>query len=107
MLSEKICYQIENCKFIEVLYAVSVDDFFAKEEYDESFVFQGSKNWDMYLSEKPDGVEYSTFNKVYLVSFEDKNKFLNFMKGEDIIDYSLEHSDESGKYFVLFYRDAA
>jgi len=88
-------------KFYKNLFAISVDDFFTSEANKKSFIFQGSKNWDMYLSDKPKGIEYDILKNVQLLSFKKKNDFLQSIKNIDLIDYSLEHVSELNRYFIL------
>jgi len=88
-------------KFFKNLFVVSADDFLSSKDNEKYFIFQGSKNWDMYLSDKPNSIEYSTLEDVKLLSFKEKNEFLQYMKNIDLIDYSLEHASESDMYFML------
>lgn len=88
-------------KFYKNLFAVSVDDFFASDTDKKYFIFQGSKNWDTYLSDKPKCSDYSVFKNVELLSFKEKKDFLNYMKNINLIDYSLEHISELNRYLIL------
>ncbi len=88
-------------KFFKNLFVISADDFLSTKDNEKLFVFQGSKNWDMYLSDKPKSVEYDTLENIELLSFKEENKFLQYMKNIDLIDYSLEHVSELDTYFIL------
>jgi len=88
-------------KFFKNLFVVSVDDFLSTKDNEKYFIFQGSKNWDMYLSDKPKSIEYSTLNYVKLLSFKKESNFLQYMKDVDLIDYSLEHVSELDMYSIL------
>lgn len=88
------------------LYSLPVDEFLNIEfEQTESFIFQGSKNWDMYFSKKLNDIEISEFSNVLLVDFQNKEEFETYLKNnsKNIIDYSIEHILEKdiNKYFVL------
>ena len=67
----------------------------------ESFIFQGSKNWDLYFNKTLKNSEISEFENVSLLEFTEKQEFENYLKHNAIIDYSLEHVSELNKYFVL------
>ena len=70
-------------------------------ESSESFIFQGSKNWDLYFNKTLKNNEISEFKNVSLLNFTEKKEFENYLKNNEIIDYSLEHVSELNKYFVL------
>ena len=83
-------YEFENISFKET----------------ESFVFQGSKNWDMYFSKSLNNIQTDLFENVVLLDFQDKREFENYLSKvpkNNLIDYSMEHVLEKGinKYFVL------
>lgn len=83
-------YEFENISFKET----------------ESFVFQGSKNWDMYFSKSLNNIQTDLFENVVLLDFQDKREFENYLSKvpkNNLIDYSIEHVLEKGinKYFVL------
>ncbi len=88
-------------KFFKNLFVVSADDFLSTKDNEKYFIFQGSKNWDMYLSNKPKSIEYYTLENIELLSFKEKNNFLQHMKNVDLIDYSLEHVSELNMYSIL------
>ncbi len=88
-------------EFFEKLFVVSADNFFATDENEKYFIFQGSKNWDMYLTDKPKGIEYDILESVKLLNFREKKEFLKKIKNVKTIDYSLEHINEFNSYFVL------
>jgi len=88
-------------KFYKNLFAISVDDFFTSEANKKSFIFQGSKNWYMYLFDKPKCSDYSVFQNVEILSFKEKEDFLHYMKNINLIDYSLEHISELNRYLLL------
>ena len=70
-------------------------------ESTESFIFQGSKNWDLYFYKTLKNNEISKFENVSLLEFREKKLFKNYLKNNKIIDYSLEHVSELNKYFIL------
>jgi len=67
----------------------------------KNFIFQGSKNWDLYFDKTLKNSEISEFKNVSLLEFAKKQEFENYLKHNAIIDYSLEHFSELNKYFVL------
>jgi hypothetical protein len=84
------------------LYSTPIDDFDTLDkEVKNSFVFQGSKNWDMYLDKKENTQELSTFKNVILLDFSEKKEFEDYLRSHKIIDYSIEHVYDLKKYFVL------
>ena len=88
-------------KFFKNLFVVGVNDFLSTKDNEKYFIFQGSKNWDMYLSDEPKSIEYSTLNDVKLLSFKEESNFLQYMKNVDLIDYSLEHINKLNMYSAL------
>ncbi len=88
-------------KFFKNLFVVSVDDFLSAKDNEKCFIFQGNKNWDMYLSDKPDNVEYDTLTNIELLNFKEESNFLQHMKNVDLIDYSLEHVSKLDMYSIL------
>jgi len=70
-------------------------------ESTESFIFQGSKNWDLYFNKTLKNNEISEFENVSLLELSEKKEFTNYLKHNAIIDYSLEYVSELNKYFVL------
>ena len=84
------------------LYSISAEEFVLRSDVlEENFVFQGSKNWDMYMSKKPQFEDFSTFEKVKLLDFYDKKEFDDYLVNNSIIDYSLEHIHDLNRYFIL------
>ncbi|MFA5429412.1 MAG: hypothetical protein WC279_14505 [Sulfurimonas sp.] len=83
------------------LYVVEVDALEGNEETAEGFLFQGSKNWDLYFLEAIPNLEPELLENVSLLEFEEKLEFENYLQKNQIIDYSLEHVHELNKYFVL------
>lgn len=83
------------------LYVVEVDALEGNEETAEGFLFQGSKNWDLYFLEAIPNLEPELLENVSLLEFEEKSEFENYLQKNQIIDYSLEHVHELNKYFVL------
>ena len=67
----------------------------------ENFIFLGSKNWDLYFEKSFENDEASEFKNVALFNFTEKREFEDYLKTNKIIDYSIEHLNELGKYFVL------
>ena len=84
------------------LYSLPVDEIDnIDNESSKSFIFQGTKNWDLYFDKTPKNSEISEFKNVLLLHFSGKNEFENYLHNNEIIDYSLEHVSELNKYFVL------
>jgi len=84
------------------LYSLPVDELDnIDNESRESFIFQGSKNWDLYFNKTFQNNEISEFKNVSLLNFTEKKEFENYLKNNEIIDYSLEHVSELNKYFIL------
>ncbi len=73
------------------LYSLPVDEFDNIEfGQTESFVFQGSRNWDMYFSKKLENRETEEFLDVVLIDFQNKEDFENYLKNTpktSFIDY--------------------
>jgi hypothetical protein len=86
----------------EKLYSLPVGEL-DNVDYDstESFIFQGSKNWDLYFGKTLVSSEISEFQNVSLLDFTEKKEFQNYLKNNEVIDYSIEHVSELNKYFVL------
>jgi len=93
-----------KCEY-EKLYCMRVDSFFrSSKRVQESFVFQGSCNWDMYCEAIYKHRDYELFENVELLGFDTMIEVHNFeIAKEKIIDFSREHSLEKGveKYFLL------
>ena len=87
----------------EILYSLSAEDFELVEDENiiNSFIFQGSKNWDMYFLKRDFALELDEYNKVTLLASDNKNEFEHYINNNPIIDYSLEHVNELNKYFIL------
>lgn len=89
------------------IYSLPIDEFEnISYKETESFVFQGSKNWDMYFSKSLNNIQTDLFENVVLLDFQDKREFENYLSKvskDNLIDYSMEHVLEKGvnKYFVL------
>ena len=89
------------------IYSLPIDEFEnISYKETESFVFQGSKNWDMYFSKSLNNIQTDLFENVVLLDFQDKREFetyLSKVSKDNLIDYSLEHFFEKSinKYFVL------
>ena len=88
-------------EFFKNLFVATVDDFFTIEENGKYFVFQGSKNWDIYLVDRPKKISYDVLDNVKLLNFKEERHFLKYMQNFDLIDYSIEHIDELNSYFIL------
>jgi len=68
----------------------------------ENFIFQGSTNWDFYFDTFVKNDDISELKNVSLLEFTDKKDFEKYLaKKQNIIDYSMEHFTQLGKYFVL------
>ena len=84
------------------LYSLPTDELDSLDDKrNESFIFQGSENWDLYFNKTLKNSEISEFENVSLLEFTEKKEFKNYLKQNAIIDYSLEHVSELNKYFVL------
>lgn len=89
------------------IYSLPIDEFEnISYKETESFVFQGSKNWDMYFSKSLNNIQTDLFENVVLLDFQYKREFENYLSKvskDNLIDYSMEHVLEKGvnKYFVL------
>lgn len=87
------------------LYSLSVDSFFKSgDKVQESFVFQGSNNWDMYCELIGKNKKFELFENVELIGFDTIEEVQKFeIPKEKIIDFSREHCTERGveKYFLL------
>jgi len=86
-------------KSLYSLPAEALDNFNNSET--ENFIFQGSRNWDLYFEKSFENDEVSEFNNVSLLNFTQTREFEHYLKTNKIIDYSLEHLNELGKYFIL------
>jgi len=68
----------------------------------KKFLFQGSTNWDLYFNVSLDDDDVAEFTNVSLLVFNNKKEFKKYLDAnKKIIDYSLEHVNEHGKYYVL------
>lgn len=67
----------------------------------ENFIFQGSQNWNLYFETSFKNDEISEFNNVTLLKFTQIREFEDYLKTNKIIDCSIEHFSNLGKYFVL------
>lgn len=67
----------------------------------ENFIFQGSKNWDLYFETSFKHDEISEFSNVALLNFTQIKEFEDYLKTDKIIEYSIEHFSDLGKYFIL------
>ncbi len=89
----------------ERLYSLSVDRFFKSgNKVQESFIFQGSDNWDMYCQQIGKNREFELFENVELIGFDTIEEVQKFEIPKDkIIDFSREHYLEKDveKYFLL------
>lgn len=87
--------------YYESLYVVDVDVLEENENIAENFLFQGSKNWDLYFLEAVSNIESELLENILLLEFEEKSEYENYLQKNQIIDYSLEHVHEQNRYFVL------
>lgn len=83
------------------LYIVEVNALEEDEDIAGSFIFQGSKNWDLYFLEAIPNLKPELLENVSLLEFEEKSEFENYLQNNLILDYSLEHVEELNKYFIL------
>jgi hypothetical protein len=92
-------------KIYKKLYSLNVGNFFKSgTKVQNSFVFQGSGNWDMYCEQINKNKEFELFNNVELISFDTIEEVRNYqVPKEKIIDFSREHYKEPTveKYFLL------
>lgn len=86
--------------YYESLHVVDAD-VLEEEELAENFLFQGSKNWDLYFLEAIPNLESELLENVSLLEFEEKSEFENYLQNNQILDYSLEHIEELSKYLIL------
>ena len=90
------------------LCSLAVNDFFKSYKIvKESFIFQGSGNWDIYYTKKDKRFDYSMFENVELIGFDTLKEVNNFdITKNKIIDFSREHIFETNveKYFLLVQR---
>lgn len=95
-------------KVYEHLYDLSVKDFFKSSvQVQESFIFQGSGNWDMYCTKKDKNLESCPYQNVELIGFSTLEEVNSYdIPKNQIIDFSREHFSEVGieKYFLLVQR---
>ncbi len=95
-------------KVYEYLYDLPVEDFLkSSKEIKESFVFQGSGNWDMYCTQKDERSKISPYQNVELIGFSTLEEVNSYdIPKNQIIDFSREHFNEVGieKYFLLVKR---
>ncbi|MGM0520420.1 MAG: hypothetical protein ACQERD_12365 [Campylobacterota bacterium] len=95
-------------KVYEYLYDLPVEDFFkSSAKVQESFVFQGSGNWDMYCTKKNKKFESYPYQNVELIGFSTLEEVNSYdIPKNQIIDFSREHFSEAGveKYFLLVQR---
>lgn len=83
------------------LYVVEANALEEDEDIAGSFLFQGSKNWDLYFLEALPHLESDKLDNVSLLEFDDKKEFENYMYNYQTLDYSLEHAVELNKYYAL------
>ena len=83
------------------LFCISINEYDKNsDDICDGFVFQGSKNWDLYFDKKPKCKDIDVLSDIKLVDFQDKKNFESFLDKNKIIDYSVEHISE-GDYLVL------
>lgn len=87
--------------YYESLYVVDVNVLEEDEDIAESFLFQGSRNWDLYFLEAVPNIESELLENVLLLEFEEKSEYENYLQKNQIIDYSLKHIHELNRYFIL------
>jgi len=74
-----------------VLYILDVDAL--DEDKLNSLLMCGSQNWEHYFSVDSEQANIETLSNVSIVEFKNNNDFENFVKSNQIIDYSLEHEN--------------
>ncbi len=86
---------IMNVQKYKKLYQIEADAInYLNDEILEKFVLQGSKNWDLYLSEKDDNYYFDTLSNIEVIEFNTQENMLEYMKKvpkELFIDYSIEN----------------
>ena len=94
-----------HSKCYDKLYSTEAGELdFIDDDIAESFVFQGSKNWDLYFLKKPNIEYFEIHSNVKLTAFK-LNEEKEFKKhlNKRVIDYSIEHVHEEGvnSYYIL------
>ena len=94
-----------HSKYYDKLYSTEAGELdFIDDDIKNSFVFQGSKNWDLYFSKKPDIEDFEIHSNAKLTAFK-INEEQEFKKhlNKRVIDYSIEHIYEEGvnSYYIL------
>jgi len=92
-------------KLYDRLYSIEAGNLdYLNKEVQESFVFQGSKNWDLYFFKRPNINDFEIYTNVKLLNFNlsEEKRFENYFSNS-MIDYSIEHIDEKNinSYFIL------
>jgi len=95
-------------KVYKKLYCLPQESFWrCGEKVQNSFVFCGSGNWEMYCTQKGQSKKFLQYEDVELIGF-DNTKAINAysIDNNKIIDFSREHITEDNveKYFLLVQR---
>ena len=83
--------------FFEKMYIAEIDE--VSLDIADSFVMCGNLNWEYYFAKKDKNVASEELNNVTYIEFDNDEKFKNFIKNIDYIDFSLENN----RFGVLFY----
>lgn len=67
----------------------------------DNFLFQGSRNWDLYFSESIKDLDAEVLENVSLLEFDTKEELESYMYNHKTLDYSLEHAADLHKYYAL------
>jgi len=59
----------------------------------------GNKNWDHYFTKQDDNINMEELNNVNFIEFDNHDRFKDFMKNIDYIDFSLENN----RFGILYY----
>jgi len=87
----------------DILYSLPADELDnLSDDGMKNFIFQGSTNWDFYFDAFIKNDEISEFKDVSLLEFTGKKDFEKYISEKpNVIDYSIDHLNQLGKYFVL------
>ena len=83
--------------FFKKIYIAEIDK--VSSDTVNSFIMCGNKNWDHYFAKKDKNADVEELNNVTFIEFNDHDKFKDFIKNIDYIDFSLENN----RFGVLYY----
>jgi len=96
-----------RAKIYEKVYSVEAQEFDnLSTKKLNTFIFQGSKNWDFYFPEAEGLNECEIACNVALLKTKDKNEFESYLQRyqkHKVIDYSIEHDPV---FYILVDKDA-